>query len=77
MKVPDFMKIGTIDIQALPQRVYKKDNWGYLFGVEYGRDLNTNINLININSYIRFKKFYIGGQFNTNNSYSYGIKIEF
>lgn len=77
LKVPDFIEVGEIDIQSLPKQQKKIDNWGYLVGVSYGQNLNSQINFINLNTYIRYKKLYIGIEGSTDGSLSGGVKVEF
>lgn len=77
LKVPDYVKIGKIDIQAIPIEEVKVDNFGYLFGVGYGQNIETKENFININSYIRYKKFYVGLEATTQGNLLGGIKVEF
>jgi hypothetical protein len=78
-KLPEFFKINSLDIQALPlEPQYKKDVFGVLFGVDYVKPLDNNDNFdIDFNSYIRINKFYIGGGYRTDNSVKAGIKVEF
>ena len=75
-KGPEWLQVESLDIQARPLAPEKKDRFGILFGVDYGKNLNTNQNIIGIDSYIRFNKFYLGGGINSQGDLKGGIKIE-
>ena len=77
IKGPEFLKISNVDIQSIPLTPEKPDNFGILMGVDYGVDFKNKTNFINVSSYIRNKKFYIGGGVNTNGQFSGGVKYEF
>lgn len=77
LKTPEFIEVGGIEVQSLPKETIKKDNWGYLFGAGYGQNINSKESFININSYIRYKKFYIGLEATTQGNLLGGIKVEF
>lgn len=76
-KGPDFIEVKSIDIQTEPILKHKEDNWGTLIGVEYGKSLDTDLNVFEINAYQRYKKFYAGIAVNTNNDLKLGVKVEF
>lgn len=76
-KAPDFLEVKSLDIQTEPQLEPVKDNWGTLIGLEYGKNLDTNKQLLGINVYERYKKFYFGGSVTTNKDFMGGFKIEF
>lgn len=76
-KGPDFLELKSLDIQTEPMIEPVKDNWGTLIGVEYGKNLETDVNIFGINAYQRYKKFYFGGSVNTNSDLMGGIKFEF
>jgi hypothetical protein len=76
-KGPDFLEVQSINIQTEPIIKYRADNWGTLIGVEYGKNLDTNLNMFEINAYQRYKKFYVGIAVSSNKDLKGGIKIEF
>jgi len=73
---PDFLDVKSIDIQSEPMAKEKKDNWGTLIGIDYGKNLETQKNIFGINIYKRYKKFYIGASIDTDKTVRGGIKIE-
>ncbi|AGO47592.1 structural protein [Cellulophaga phage phi4:1] len=76
-KLPEFFKINSIDVQSLPLTPVKKDVFGVLVGVDYVQPLHREGFDIDINSYIRINKVYIGGGYRTDNTLKGGFKIEF
>lgn len=76
-KLPEFFELTSLDIQSLPIEQRKEDKFGILFGVDYVKGLDIVENNIDFNTYIRIKKFYIGGGYRTDNTLKGGIKIEF
>lgn len=76
-KGPHFFEVESLDIQTEPILEPKKDNWGTLIGIEYGKNLDTKNNIFEINAYQRYKKFYIGGAVSNDNNLKAGIKFEF
>ena len=78
IKVPDFINITKVDIHSKPldNKKKKKDNFGILIGSNYGKDIKQNKNFIDLNSYVRYKKFYLGGGFNTKGDIRFGGKLE-
>ena len=75
-KGPDFLQLKSIDIQAEPMAPKEIDRVGFLFGVNYGKEMNTNMEFIEIDSYLRINKFYIGAGLNSKWDFKAGIKIE-
>lgn len=76
-KGPEWLKVESIDIQATPLVQEKKDKFGILLGIDYGKNINTNEKFLGLNSYIRYNKVYIGGGATSNGDIRGGIKIEF
>ena len=76
-KVPEFIKITSIDVQSLPQPTDKKDNFGFLVGGGYGKELNTDKEFFNLNSGIRYKKTYLILNIATNETINIGLTFEF
>lgn len=76
-KTPDFLQVNSIDIQTTPMAPPPVDNWGTLIGIEYGKNLESQQNIFEINAYQRYKKFYFGGAVSTNKDVKGGIKFEF
>lgn len=77
IKTPEYIKLEKIDIQAVPLKFKKKDNFGVLIGTGLGKNFENNKNYINGNIYLRYKKVYIGIEGNTINQSLIGIKKEF
>ncbi len=75
-KLPEFFNITSIDVQSLPMKE-EKDDWGILVGADYIKNLQTDRVDLGVDTYIRFKKFYIGGGVNTNMDLKGGVKFEF
>jgi hypothetical protein len=73
---PDFLDVKSIDVQSEPMAKEKKDNWGTLIGVDYGKNLESQRNIFGINIYKRYKKFYIGASIDSDKIVRGGIKIE-
>lgn len=76
-KGPDFLKLESLDIQTEPIKEVKKDNFGVIIGLNYIRSLEDNQQHLGIDSYIRYKKFYIGGGATTQRDINAGVKVEF
>jgi hypothetical protein len=76
IKVPDFISIGSVDIQSTPMEIPKIDNFGWILGVGYGKQFNDS-DFVRFTTGIRYKKIYLEVGGNTNNSVDGGIKFEF
>ena len=76
-KVPEFIKITSIDVQTEPKKVINNDNFGYLIGAGYGTNLNTEESYLNINTGIRYKNTYLLINVGTNNTINGGLTFEF
>lgn len=76
-KGPDFLELKSLDIQTEPMEAIRPDNFGILIGADYIKDITENQQHLGINSYIRYKKFYIGAGATTQGSLNAGIKVEF
>lgn len=76
-KGPEFLELKSLDIQTEPVIQPVKDNWGTLIGLEYGKNLDSDENIFELNAYQRYKKFYIGGGVSSNKNIKGGFKIEF
>ena len=77
MKAPDFVQINSLEVQATPIEPVKVDNFGILLGAGYGKDFGTGTNYLKVGGGVRFKKFYIDLEGNTNKQADIGIKFEF
>ena len=80
IKTPKFITVQNVDIQSIPL-IYnqpKKDNYGILVGINYGKNLNSNNSrqFLELDSFIRYKKIYLGGGINTRGDVKAGIKVE-
>ena len=76
-KGPDFLELRSLDIQMEPIIENKRDNWGTLIGIEYGRNFEVDEQVFGINAYQRYKKVYFGGGISTDETAKVGIKVEF
>lgn len=76
-KVPEFIKINSVDVLSKPITANKKDNFGFLFGAGYGKDFRFNTEYLTANAGIRFKKTYILFNINTNETANIGLNFEF
>lgn len=76
-KVPDFMTISSIDVQALPMELSEPDNFGWLVGAGIGKDFRDNSNYLTLSAGIRVKKVYLEAIGATNQTISAGFKFEF
>lgn len=76
-KVPDFIEVKDVVVQALPMIPSKKDNFGVLVGGGLGFDLTDGTQFLELNAGIRIHKFYLGVAGTTNNTVTAGAKIEF
>lgn len=78
MKAPDFVKINSLDVQSLPlDPSNQRDDFGILLGGGYGKDFGTGTNYLEVGGGIRYKKFYIDIEGNTNKQADIGVKFEF
>lgn len=75
-KVPEWVKIKSLDVQSLPKQQEKRDNFGFLLGVDYTTDFDGLRKGVKPNAYLRFNKVYIGGGISTLGNGSIGFKIE-
>ena len=75
-KGPEWLTVESMDIQSEPMAKEPKDNWGTLVGFEYGRALDIEEDIFEINIYQRYKKFYIGGAISSNKNLKVGLKFE-
>ena len=75
-KGPEWLTVESLDIQAKPLAPEKRDRFGILFGVDYGKNLSNDNQFIEVNSYLRLNKFYLGGGINSQGDIKGGIKIE-
>jgi hypothetical protein len=85
-KVPDFISVSSVNVVALPMDTEldpKKDNFGVLFGLGVGTNLDKVYDLYEEDLFfkasvdLRIRKFYIGVEAATNKTVSGGIKVEF
>lgn len=76
-KLPEYFTIKSLDVESLPTQREESNKWGILVGADYIQNLQTQKVDLGIDTYIRFKKFYIGGGITTNKDAKAGIKIEF
>ena len=58
-KVPEFVTITGLNVEALPMAEKKVDNFGVIFGVNYGRNFLDKTNLYGVSGGIRYKKIYL------------------
>jgi hypothetical protein len=77
MKAPDFIQINSLDVEATPIDRVETDDFGILLGAGYGKDFGTGTNYLEVGGGVRFKKFYIDLEGNTNKQADIGIKFEF
>ena len=75
-KLPEFLEVSDIDVQALPKVYIKPDNFGVILGTGLGKDYNTSSTFMYVGAGIRFKKTYIEVGGSTNQSIYGGIKFE-
>jgi len=75
-KVPDWLKVESIDIQTEPVIKKEVDKWGTIIGVEYGKNLDTNNKVLDVSLYKRYKKIYLGCSVSSNKDLKAGLKIE-
>ena len=75
-KGPKWLIVESIDIQAEPLAEETKDNWGTLIGFEYGKTLDIEEDIFEINVYQRYKKFYVGGAISSDKNLKVGLKFE-
>lgn len=77
-QVPSYVNIDNVEIRATPMSVHKSvDRVGYLLGGDWGNDLTTGTNYIEVGGGIRFMKLYGLIEFNTLNQVEFGLKYEF
>lgn len=78
VKVPEWIELGKVDIQATPLEPPKIDNFGFLIGGGYGKDFRTGgTDFIRLNGGIRYKKVYISLGASSNSTADIGINFEF
>jgi len=75
-KVPEFIKVLKIDVQALPMTPVKKDNFGWLIGGGIGTDF-VGGEYYNGSFGVRINKVYIEVEAATNKTLEGKIKFEF
>jgi len=76
-KVPKFIEITDVDVLSQPKEKTKKDNFGFLVGAGYGKDLNIEKDFVSFNTGIRYKKTYLNLNITTNNTINLGLSYEF
>ncbi len=79
IKVPEFMEVGSVDVQATPfeiEKSKKRSTFGLLLGGGAGYDFRTEEIYGRISGDLRIKKFYIGVGAGSNQTVDGGIKIE-
>lgn len=75
-KLPDYITLGKLDILTTPKNKTKDNDFGIIMGVGAGLQFE-NDNYYSLNPGIRYKKFYLLGSFNTNNSLGVSVGFEF
>ncbi len=75
-KGPEFIDVNSLSVQTEPIEKTKKDNWGTLIGIEYGKKVESKQDIIRVDAYRRYKKVYFGGGITTSKEITGGIKIE-
>jgi len=76
-QTPDWLDIESVDIEAVPLDIPKKDRFGWLIGASYGKDFQNNTEYLRLSTGIRVDKFYIDVGASTNSTIDGGIKYEF
>lgn len=77
VKVPEWIEIGSIDIQATPMELPPPDKFGWLLGVGGGTDFLTGAHFGRLGGGIRYKKIYLNVGANTNSTMDATIQFEF
>lgn len=79
-KVPEYFEITGVDVEAAPMTPQKSDNFGWIAGVQTGKNfLNAN-NLYGVSAGIRYKKLYLDTDLILGDNEAIGligIKLEF
>lgn len=57
-KLPEYLEGITIDVQSQPIKQQKKDNFGWIVGAGYGKEITTNSEFYKVNTGVRYKKKY-------------------
>lgn len=75
---PEFLEVKSLNIQTEPidKEEDKKDNFGTLLGVNYGKNVVDDREFIGVNAYLRIRKFYIGIGATSNSDITGGVKVE-
>ena len=76
-RLPDYINIESIDVQALPMTPQKKDNFGLLIGAGAGKDFKDNSTYLQLTSGIRYKKVYLNIGAGTNKTINGTVTFEF
>lgn len=58
-KVPEYFVITGLEVKALPMAEKKVDNFGFIGGVNFGRQFLDQNNVYGVSAGIRYKKLYV------------------
>lgn len=76
-KLPEYFKAVRVDVQSLPKKEIKEDNFGWLLGARIGEDLRTSKGYLKLNAGIRVKKIYFSVGVASNANVEGGLDYEF
>jgi len=76
VKVPEWLSVESIDIQATPLEIAERDNFGWIAGVSYGKDFERDSEFLRVSFGARYKKFYVDLGLTTMQTFDAGIKFE-
>lgn len=77
LKAPEFITVGSLDVQALPMTPPKIDNFGWLAGGMINKNFDNNTMDYEVLGGFRYKKINILGSVNTAKQVGIGTVIEF
>lgn len=77
IKVPEYMKVGEVTINAVPLDIPEIDKFGWLLGVSYGKNFESDSEFLRVSGGARIGKTYIKLGATTIQTMDLGVEFEF
>lgn len=76
-QLPKWLTISGLRVQSTPLEPPQIDNFGWILGGSYGKDLSTDENYLRLSGGFRYKKFYVIGGASSTGQLDVGAQFEF
>ena len=77
VQVPSYIAVESLDILARPLDIPKIDNFGWILGASFGKDMSDDTEFVRLSAGFRYKKVYLDAGASSNQNLDLGLKFEF